>query len=219
MAHLLFTARAGGKSVDLYKSLNVALHVGDDENFVGKNREVLRGLLSAPRLQFMEQMHGNAIYKVIPDQEVLPKADALVTNQKGIALVVMVADCLPILIDGGEAIAAVHVGRRGMVNGIIEKTILELENLGSKNLRAYLGPSICGKCYEVSEDMYYEIIRQFPNASAGYRRLDIRTESIHQLESSGVEVISYDICTLESENFYSYRRNPITGRQCGAIYL
>lgn len=218
MARLLFTARSGGLSTGNYDSLNLATHVGDDDSLVKSNRKVLTTLLSNPQLQFMNQVHGNTVVTVTNVSEP-PEADSLITNIRNLTLVVLVADCLPILVDGGNCIAAIHVGRKGMVNGIIVKTISELKKLGGSNFRATIGPGICAKCYEVSEIMYEEIVLNFPKSDAGFRKLDLRSEVTRQLEMEGVKVDHVEICTNESLKHYSYRRNRITGRQCGAITL
>ena len=99
MARLLFTARAGGKSEGEFDSLNLAQHVGDQSDIVQVNRHELTHLLSVKQLQFMEQVHGNDIALVTQEMKTIPQADALITKERNIALVVMVADCLPVLID------------------------------------------------------------------------------------------------------------------------
>ena len=219
MARLLFTARSGGKSEGEFDSLNLALHVGDNGDFVQANRQELMCQLSVRQLQFMDQVHGNEIALVTQEMKTIPQADALITKERNIALVVMVADCLPVLIDGAEVIGAIHVGRRGMANGIVAKTISEMKNVGGRDFIAHVGPGICGKCYEVSESMFLEMTSKLPNADAGYRKIDIRREVSSQLDALGVKTININKCTLENDCFFSFRRAPKTGRQCGAIVL
>jgi YfiH family protein len=219
MARQLFTARSGGSSTGNYHSLNVADHVGDVADFVDVNRETLKRLISVDGLAFMNQVHGNQVEVISKSRAKSPTADALVTNIKGIGLAVMVADCLPILIDGVSVVAAVHVGRKGMVNGIIKRTVAKVRELGGVNLTATIGPGICAKCYEVDEEMYQEIVREFPKSDAGFRKIDIRGEATNQLEGLGVVVNQIDICTLENNRYFSYRRSHETGRQCGVIAL
>ncbi|MEN9735891.1 MAG: hypothetical protein RL129_601 [Actinomycetota bacterium] len=134
MARQLFTARHGGVSQGSYSSLNLGDHVGDDLTAVVANRQRLSSLLSVSQLQFMNQIHGSTI-AVIDEVITTPEADALVTNQKGIALVVMVADCLPILLDGQSVIGAAHVGRKGMTNGVIANTVSQMQKLGATQIR------------------------------------------------------------------------------------
>jgi YfiH family protein len=218
MARQLFTARHGGVSQGSYSSLNLGDHVGDDLTAVVANRQRLSSLLSVSQLQFMNQVHGSTI-AVIDEVITTPEADALVTNQKGIALVVMVADCLPILLDGQSVIGAAHVGRKGMTNGVIANTVSQMQKLGATQISATIGPGICADCYEVSADMFEEISKEFPTAKAKANHLDLRTESARQLTQLGVLVSHIDICTLESGDHFSYRRDGKTGRQCGAIVL
>lgn len=219
MARQLFTARSGGSSTGNYQSLNVADHVGDVAALVAENRETLKNLISVEEIAFMEQVHGNQVAVISELNEITPVADALVTNTKGVGLAVMVADCLPILIDGITAVGAIHVGRKGMVNGIIEKSVSKIKELGGFHLVATIGPGICAKCYEVDEEMYQEIVREFPKSDAGFRKLDIRGEAKRQLVKLGVNVKDIDICTLENKQYFSYRRNKETGRQCGVIAI
>ena len=219
MARQLFTARSGGVSTGAFSSLNLANHVGDESSSVEKNREILRKSISASQIQFMNQVHGNHVEVVSDLQRTEPTADAMVTKEKGLALAVMVADCLPILIDGGSVIGAVHVGRKGMSNKIIKNTVVKMKDSGGEDLKATIGPGICGNCYEVEEAMYKDLIKNFPSADGGFRKIDIRRESTQQLIGLGVKVENIEICTLEDEKYYSYRRNNQTGRQCGVISL
>jgi YfiH family protein len=219
MARHLFTARAGGFSVGQYSSLNIGNHVGDEEALVLQNRKILDSLTSLDRLQFMDQVHGNKVFRVTSDTDQVPEADALVTTEKSIGLVVMVADCLPILLDGGDVIGAVHVGRRGALNGVIGKTVGLMVAQGGRNIRAIIGPGICGKCYEVDEESYQNAIAQNPIGDSGFRHLDIRKMAIKELEDLGCTVSNIDICTKEDEKYFSYRRDGQTGRQAGIISL
>lgn len=219
MARLLFTANSGGVSTGNFTSLNLASHVGDEEKAVLQNRRILEKLLSTSNLQFMNQVHGNEISIIQKSSDFPPRADALITSQKSVALVVLVADCLPVLIDGVSVVAAVHVGRRGMINTIIEKTVSKMREKGGTDLHAYIGPGICGECYEVDEEMYRDIVERYPNSNFGNRKIDIRAEVNYQLQNLDVVVSNLDSCTLESEEYFSFRRDNVTGRQCGAIVL
>lgn len=219
MARHLFTARAGGVSVGQYSSLNVGNHVGDEEGAVLTNRKLLNSLTSLDPLQFMDQVHGNKVFRVTAETNQVPEVDALVTTEKSIGLVVMVADCLPILLDGGSVIGAVHVGRRGALNGIIGKTVGLMVAQGGVNIKAIIGPAICGKCYEVDEESYKSAIAGAPVGDAGFRHLDIRKIATKELKDLGCSIENIDICTKENENYFSYRRDGQTGRQAGIISL
>ena len=219
MARLLFTASSGGVSRDEFTSFNLALHVGDQPESVEANRYFLQSLVSTDSLVFMDQIHGNDCLVVDQVSNQTSKVDALITQQMNVGLVVQVADCLPILIEGSDVVAALHVGRRGMANGLIQNTVAQIRKLSSSKLVAMIGPGICGKCYEVDELTYEEIVKIHPQADAGSRHLDVRRASSAQLIAENIEVKSVDICTKENMNFYSYRRDGKTGRQVGVIAL
>ena len=174
----------------------------------------------------MNQNHGDSIYLVGGDRsQGEPEVDALITQEIGVALVVLVADCIPLLLwdELHGSIAAVHVGRRGLVNGIASKTVEAMRVLGAKNISASLGPSICGKCYEVNQDLAAEVVELFPMAqSLGWRgspALDLPAALEQELDKMKVQVLRSEICTYEDENYFSYRRDGVTGRQAGMISL
>lgn len=217
----LFTNRTGGESSGAFASLNLGDHVGDDPVHVAKNRaRVEKDFLP---LQFMSQEHGSEIFTVSEVSDKAPIADALFTRTSGIGLAVMVADCIPLLMYSEIAVAAVHVGRRGLMNRIAEKVIEKFKESGSEPIYAILGPSICGKCYEVSEDIYLEVTRDYPLASSrsenGKLSLDLTKALIDVLVSHGVIVENESTCTVENATLFSYRRDGITGRQAGLIAL
>ena len=198
----------------------MALHVGDDPLVVAQNRDDLKAL-SAP-LQFMNQVHGDDV--VVVDELISePTADALITQNPDIALAVMVADCIPLLLVSDLVIAAVHVGRRGLVNGIALKTVSKMREIGAIDIRAELGPSICGKCYEVPQDLADEVALLHPVASSmsgiGSPALDLPRALVAALDSVDVSSQVSSVCTLENHDYFSYRRHNITGRTAGVIWL
>ena len=198
----------------------MALHVGDDPLVVAQNRDDLKAL-SAP-LQFMNQVHGDDV--VVVDELISePTADALITQNPDIALAVMVADCIPLLLVSDLVIAAVHVGRRGLVNGIALKTVSKMRELGAIDIRAELGPSICGKCYDVPQDLADEVALLHPVASSmsgiGSPALDLPRALVAALDSVDVSSQVSSVCTLENHDYFSYRRHNITGRTAGVIWL
>ena len=149
-----FTARAGGVSTGSYAGLNLGFHVGDDPGAVAENRRLLE--LEAPGLAWMDQVHGDAL--AAARAGVTAKAtDALVVDPGAgrSAAAVMVADCVPLLLLTGNRplAAAVHVGRGGLLAGIAVKAVDELRRRGGEDVSAVLGPSICGRCYEVPPSM------------------------------------------------------------------
>lgn len=218
-----FTNRNGGLSFPPYSSKNLAYHVGDDQEAVRGNRELVEAEFG-PTI-YMNQVHGDSVVVVegIPMLEVT--ADALVTEQPNVALAVLVADCIPLLLwdEDKTCVAAVHVGRRGLLNGITEKTIEIMRAMGAGHIHALLGPSICGRCYEVGADIYQGVVEAFPDAesrtSKGSFALDLPKALYSQLARMDVSVMASKKCTVEDLEFYSYRRDRVTGRQAGVIRL
>jgi YfiH family protein len=217
-----FTNRTGGLSTGAFHSLNLALHVDDDPTVVAKNRQVLEKDLAMP-VAYMNQVHGNALSEVDLRPENAPTADALITRRKGLALAVMVADCIPLLMAHTSAVAAVHVGRRGLVNGVARETLTALRAIDSSPITAVIGPSICGSCYEVSEDIFNEVVDLHPAAASltteGTHALDLVQALIEVLRAESVTVVNESRCTVEDPTLYSYRRDGVTGRQAGVIWL
>lgn len=221
MVETLFTNRIGGVSQSPYASNNLALHVGDIAKDVLANRTNLMAMIGPA--QYMNQLHGDQVIVVDGPTSHPPSADALVSTESGIALAVMVADCIPLLMwDEVEGvIAAVHVGRKGLANGVAMKTVAVMKSLGAQRIQAYLGPSICGTCYEVSEEMYNQVASIHPSAKSqmqsGTFSLDLPRALAVELKANGIQVSRSPICTLENSNFFSYRRDGVTGRQVGVI--
>lgn len=216
-----FTKRTGGVSHGAFASLNLGTHVGDELQDVLRNREILAEKVGPT--QYMNQVHGDRIAIIEEVSDEIPTADALVTGIPGISLAVMVADCIPLLLASEESVAAVHVGRRGLVNEITRKTIAVMRDMGATEITAIMGPSICGQCYEVSEDIYQEVIASHPFAESrtrsGTLALDLPAALHSVLGDEGVNIVSKFSCTFEDADYFSYRRDGITGRQAGVISL
>ena len=195
--------------------------MGDELQDVLRNREILAEKVGPT--QYMNQVHGDRIAIIEEVSDEIPTADALVTGIPGISLAVMVADCIPLLLASEESVAAVHVGRRGLVNEITRKTISVMRDMGATEITAIMGPSICGQCYEVSEDIYQEVIATHPIAQsrtrAGTLALDLPAALHSVLGDEGVSIVSKFSCTVEDVDYFSYRRDGITGRQAGVISL
>ena len=204
---------------------NLALHVGDDASEVEQRRARLEQAMGiAPRsLRFMNQVHGSTVAVMEPDSAV-PEADAMVSG--GLPLAVMVADCIPVLLAGesaeGPVLAAVHAGRPGIANGIIPTAVDAMALRGATGIRAWLGPSICGRCYEVPAALQAEVAAAVPatrsSTSWGTPGLDLPAGARSQLEAAGVSVEYAGACTLETESLYSYRRDRETGRFAGLVW-
>jgi len=216
-----FTNRHGGFSHGDYASWNLANHVGDSPSSVALNQAKLREKVG--EFAIMSQVHGDSVLVIdeIPVQ--IPTADALITGNRDLALVVMVADCIPLLLRSESLVAAVHVGRAGLMNSIALKTVSMMRALGSTKISGSMGPSICGKCYEVPQSLHDEVIALHPRASSqtgiGTPALDLPNALIEALQGVDVAVNLEHSCTFEDEDYFSYRRNRITGRQSGVIKL
>ncbi|MDP5226198.1 MULTISPECIES: polyphenol oxidase family protein [Arthrobacter] len=206
---------------------NLAFHVGDDADAVRRHRESVRTALGSGPVQYMNQVHGDRV--VVVERLTLgddaPTADGLVS--RGLPLAVMVADCVPILLagtddDGGPVIAAVHAGRPGMAAGVVPAAVRAMRGLGAHELQAWLGPSVCGRCYEVPAALQEEVGRIVPEAvsttSWGTPALDIPSGVSAQLERDGVRIRYHGQCTMEDESLYSHRRAPGLGRFAGLIW-
>lgn len=202
MARLLFTGKEFG-TFDLQN--------GDS------SKSSLTKLLGVSSTFYMKQVHGNEIQLISESSLDLPEADGLVTNQKSIALAVQVADCLPLLLQSEEAVAAVHVGRKGLVNGVAIKAVNALKELGAKDITGVVGPHICGNCYEVDQEMFDEITKEHPATKSSGRNLNLFAGLAEQI--SQIPLINLNICTLENPNYFSYRRGGESGRQVGVICL
>ena len=202
MARLLFTGKAFG-TFDLQN--------GD------QSKASLQKALSVSNIFYMKQVHGNTVQTITNESSNLPEADALVTNQKSIALAVQIADCLPLLLQSEVAVAAVHVGRKGLLNGVAVKAVAALKQLGATKITGAVGPHICGNCYEVDKAMFDEITKQHPATKSAGRNLNLFAGLAAQI--SEIPLVDLNICTLENSNYFSFRRGGENGRQVGVICL
>lgn len=216
-----FTKRTGGESHGAFASLNLGTHVGDELRDVLRNREILSQEYGPT--QYMNQLHGDRIALIEEVTDEAPTADSLVTGIPGISLAVMVADCIPLLLSSRESVAAVHVGRKGLLNDVTRKTLSVMRDMGAIDISAIIGPAICGSCYEVSEEIHREVVAAHPLSDSrtpeGTFALDLPAALIALLHEEGVSVVNESRCTLENVEYFSYRRDGVTGRQAGVISL
>ncbi|MDQ1071342.1 peptidoglycan editing factor PgeF [Streptomyces canus] len=231
-AHFAFTDRWGGVSAAPYEELNLGGAVGDDPEAVGTNRELAAKSLGIDpaRVVWMNQVHGaDAVVVSAPwGERPVPQVDAIVTAERGLALAVLTADCTPVLLADPVAgiAAAVHAGRPGMIAGVVPAALRAMTELGADPARivARTGPAVCGKCYEVPEEMRADVAAVEPAAHAetswGTPSVDV-TAGVHaQLDRLGVRDRQQSpVCTLESGDHFSYRRDRTTGRLAGYIWL
>ena len=217
-----FTDRLGGASSSNFASLNLGDHVGDSPEIVAANRALISAKFGPT--QYMNQVHGNRVAIIEEVTDEYPTADALVTGIPGITLAVMVADCIPLLLKSQDAVAAVHVGRKGLLNRVAEKAIDVMREISDAQISAIIGPAICGKCYEVSPEIFSEVTQSHPESASqtasNTPSLDLVSALISDLKKLGItEIDNQSRCTLEDQNLYSYRRDGATGRQAGLAWL
>jgi len=250
-----FTDRAGGVSGPPFDSLNLAASSGDVAGAVTTNLCRVQQAFSAPAvgrptdstdpgdalpLALMHQVHGADVVRVRPGEvpasprpglDHLPIADGLVTDEAGLALVVRVADCVPLLLADPEAgvAAALHVGRPGLVAGVVATGMAAMAGIGADPARvlAWIGPHVCGRCYEVPASMRDEVEAAVPGSAAetswGTPAVDLAAGVLAQLSAAGVgslRVQAVGRCTREDLGLYSYRRDGRTsGRLAGLVRL
>ena len=249
-ARLVFSDRSeagpGGSSRAPFHWSNLGSHVGDEPNAVAINRSGLAQLLGvAPKqMVFMHPDHGRgvALVRATPAQVVVDRqgevtgvnpgneiqdVDAMVTTAVGVGLVALAADCVPVLLVSQDpvAVAAVHSGWRGVLVDVIGAALEQLRAIGAESgqLRAWLGPAICGGCYAVPGDRVELVGAVAPAAVTvardGQPALDLRAAIQTHLEGEGVATELVGGCTAEDGDSYSHRRDGHTGRQAGAVAL
>lgn len=217
-------------SLPPYDGFNVADHVGDDPDAVRAHRDALAAAVGVAghRLVSMAPVHGNDVGEVgAPQHDPVPEVDALVTRVPGIALLTVAADCVPVLLGDGSAgvVAVVHAGWRGIRSDVVGSTLDSMADLGAdlSRVRAVVGPSVCGECYDVPRERYDEVVAVAPAAAAVAREgrwgLDLRAAAVDRLRRAGVTVSLHGGCTQEHADLYSYRRDHLTGRHGGVVAL
>jgi polyphenol oxidase len=202
----LFTTRRGGVSEGPYASLNLGLWTDDEASRVLANRERVRAEVGAERLAQGRQVHGT---RVVVDSQGTEEADGQATTERGVAAIVLVADCLPVALAGPEAVGMVHAGWRGLASGVLEEGVAACGAVA-----AAIGPGIGPCCYEVGDD-----VRAVFGTSE--RTLDLKAIARARLEAAGVrEIHDCGLCTAcDAERFFSHRRDRgVTGRQAGLAW-
>ncbi len=235
-----FTTRYGGFSSGKFRSLNVDYRVGDDGNNVRRNREMILkkiGLKGLERIYSARQVHGTAVLNIDKNKElksdnISEEADCIITSLQDTPVMVMGADCNLILIADifKRVVAAVHAGWKGTLNEVIFKTILFMrERFKSKNKNIFVsfGPSIRSCCYMVEDFILKKFIEKFGNKDFFSKRnnnffLDLVKINYLQLERLGINqenISDCEECTCCNSDFFSYRRDKITGRQAGVAII
>ncbi|MCZ6889103.1 MAG: peptidoglycan editing factor PgeF [Gammaproteobacteria bacterium] len=225
----LATSRAGGVSRGAYSSLNVAHHVGDDPANVSANRAAVMSAAGVGKIQWLNQVHASDVIEAgEATLDDAPSADAAFTLQRDLALAIMTADCVPVLIAdrSGTLVAAAHCGWRGAVGGVLPRLVEALPREASE-LVAWLGPGICGRCYEVGDDVR-DAARNQGDADGHFRAgtrpgkwyFDLPGYVRAGLVDLGIGNVSGgDRCTLHDAAFFSHRRDGPTGRMVSMVWL
>jgi len=226
IVHAATTLRTGGVSVGAFNSLNAALHVGDNADWVRQNRVIIKDMLGLPSEPvWLEQIHGDRVVDAA-SVDFLPQADASYTDKPGIVCAVMTADCLPLLVcaPDGSQVAAIHAGWRGLLAGVISNT---LAVIASSDALVWLGPAIGPDCFEVGDDVREAFLNKavvftaaFKSQGKGKWLADIYQLARIDLAAQGINKIYGGVfCTFtEQQRFYSYRRDKETGRMATLIW-
>lgn len=222
------TTRAGGVSQPPYASLNLATHVGDDPVAVAENRRLLReGLRLPAEPQWLDQVHGIDVCDPrSAGQEC--RADAAYTDQPGVVLAVLTADCLPVFLASrdGREIGVAHAGWRGLEAGVLE-SLLDRFAVPPGEIIAWLGPAIGPAAFEVGADVREAFLAHGPEAEKafvptrpGHWLADLYLLARQRLAARGIRDVSGgDLCTVgDPARFYSYRRDGVTGRMASLIW-
>ncbi|KAA8732818.1 peptidoglycan editing factor PgeF [Acinetobacter qingfengensis] len=214
-----------------YLQFNLGLHVGDSASQVQKRRIALLKALQpygVTRLQWLNQTHSTTAYLVDDQIEAtLLDGDGLVTQQKGVALMMMTADCLPIVVSNaqGTEIACLHAGWRGLANGIIEATLAKMQ---TQPVYAWIGAAISQANFEVGAEVKAAFVSQnsdfendFIARQNGKYLADLYAIATKKLQALGItSVTGGDRCSYaETDSFYSYRRQAKTGRMATFIFI
>jgi YfiH family protein len=225
---------------------NLALHVGDDPAAVRRRRAELEAAagLGGRSFRYMNQVHGNDVATIVGSTATAtatsaaatadaaghvpaaaPTADAQISLTEPLA--VLVADCVPVVLVGQDAAGApvlgvVHAGRPGVAAEVVPAAVARLRELGADSISAWIGPSVCGRCYEVPEDLRADVAAAVPatwcTTSTGAPGLDLPAGVRSQLEAAGVAIEYSGGCTLEDDTLFSYRRDSHTGRFAGLVW-
>jgi YfiH family protein len=228
-----FTSRLGGFSAAPYDSLNLSFNVGDDPAVVRRNRRDLLERLGVRRAAWLQAQHGAAVH-VVDRAEVVDEgseegagheADGLVTTATDVALGALSADCaLVVLADPAAGlVGSLHCGRPGLVAGAVDAMVNAMRESGAQQLRAAVGPTVCGSCYEVPAEMAAAVVAVVPaafsRARSGGAGLDVRAGVIDQLQHADVRVVRLVAgCTREDPTTFSYRRDKVTGRMGALVW-
>lgn len=240
---VVFTDRLGGQSSPPFDSLNLGRTDLDSPQDLRANLRAVQYEVGLERIVFVHQVHGTNVLRVTETLAAgwtsdswlgdrgetgvpLQVADAMVTRERGVGLAIRVADCLPVLFADATVgvVGAAHAGRRGLLAGVLGATVTALRAEGARHIQAWLGPHICGQCYELPEALCTPIVQRYPQAATrtrwGSSGIDLAAVAAGQLSDLGVDLHRFDSCTRTEPALFSHRGDgPRTGRQVGLIWL
>lgn len=208
----------------------MGLHVGDDADAVRRNRALLRARLPAEPA-WLTQVHGTDVLDAASVTNA-PPGDASVSRVAGTVCAILTADCLPVLMCNreGTVVAAAHAGWRGLANGVLENTVQHMRQIASGEVMAWLGPAIGARRFEVGQDVVTTFAAHDAGTASAFSAracvpgkylADITVLARIALKRAGVtQVYGGERCTVEErQDFYSYRRDGVTGRMASLIWL
>jgi YfiH family protein len=211
----VFTTRHGGVSAPPFDTLNLGRWTDDDPAAVEENRRRVLALSGHSAFAQGRQVHGARVIRVTERSDELLDADGQATARTDVAPIVLTADCLPILLAADGAVAAIHAGWRGLAAGVVEEGVAALREVGGTGtITAAIGPAACGRCYDVGD----EVREAFGIEPVGHNApIDLKAIARERLGDAVVHDVG--ICTMESPDFFSHRRDgPRTGRQAGVVW-
>lgn len=224
-----FTGRATGPAPAVGQAGNLSSRRPHQPSVLAAERTRAFGRhgLRPDNVHMMRQQHGTGVAIVsddLPAGVVLPDVDAAVTTLSGRGLAVLTADCLPVLVAGERVVGVAHAGRLGLFDGVLQALVATCQDLGEDvtQLRAVIGPAIGGCCYEVPAAMQEELAAVRPEAAAtttwGTPSLDLVATATSMLTELGAHVTCITVCTrCASDQWFSHRADPRSGRQAGVI--
>ncbi len=225
-----FTDRHGGVSKGIYKSLNISPNVGDNIRNIVQNRQIIANKESflVENMVYMKQIHSNNV-KIIQNSFIneIKNCDGIVTKKRKIPLMTMAADCAPILLYDRKrfVIAALHSGRVGTYKNIARECIKKMQDefdCDTNEIMVEVGPSIGACCYEIGENLALDYDKKYLQTRKDRYFLDLKMMLKDEFLGCGIKEDNLNIsqiCTCCDKDYFSYRRDGVTGRFCGIIML
>ena len=215
-----------------YGGFNLGGHVGDDPDAVRRNRDQLQSVLPNQPV-WLEQVHGTQVVTLTGTGDpVKPVGDAVMTSTPGVVCGIMTADCLPVLLADrlGRVVGAAHAGWRGLLQGVLEALVAQMlaqTPSRASDLSAWLGPAIGPAAFEVGDDVRTAFLEGMPDAFGMFQArgqgkwlADLPGLACRRLNNLGIHSVTQSgLCTYQSDDFYSYRREKVTGRMASLVWI